>query len=105
MSEAHTQPLAKLTELRAALSEPPSEEAFAKWWNLVQSIEFALQDQRGGGQREEGLMHDLRTAVSDIIAAHSRNLNPYVGRANVIITALESSLKKRTTGTDGWPLA
>jgi len=93
--------LTLLSKLRGALSPGGSGDP----WELVKRIESSLDADPRYSKAERELVARLRSGVSDVLLAHREGLNPHNGLASVAITALESSLKKRTTGTDGWPLA
>lgn len=67
-------------------------------------LETQLQLESGYSNSEKGLMHDLRGAFTDLISAHRQHLHPHTSRASVLINALETSIKRRTTGADGWPI-
>ena len=67
-----------------------TDQAYERWWGLVESIEQALQGQRGYDKQEQRLMLNLRYGVSDIILAHRQRLTPHTTRASVFITALDT---------------
>lgn len=96
--------LEKLAKLRDAIEAATDERAAAETWTLVEQIESDLEgDPRLSNNERQSLQH-LKSGVSDFIRAHREGLNPYAGTAQIAISALVSSLRKRTTGEDGWPL-
>jgi len=94
-----------LAELRQMLSEQATPGDRGKWWDTVLLIESSLETDPRFSQQEKSLMTRLRSGVSDVIAAHNKNLNAQFSLATMPLTALETSVKRRTTGADGWPIA
>lgn len=90
-----------LAELRNALSDAPDKRA----WELVERLDSSLDSDPRTSDYERKALARLKSSVSDLIAAQRDGLNPYTSTASVQISALESSIRKRTTGPDGWPLA
>jgi len=96
--------LEKLADLRQALLLQASPDQQANAWDLVMSIESDLDSDARCSDLERGHVRRIRQGVSDVIAAHNQGLNPVLSLALIPIGSLESSLRKRTTGVDGWPL-
>jgi hypothetical protein len=90
--------LALIAQLRRALAEENAQAA----WSAVQTIEVSLELDPRYSAAEKQLVRNLRSQVSDFIATKRDGLHPYAGAT---VTALESSIRKRTTGPDGWKLA
>ena len=90
-----------IDELRTALGARSGDAV----WDLVLLIDSSLETDPGATQDERALVRRLRSSVSDLIAARRDGLNADVGSSSVILTALEGSIKRRTTGPDGWKLA
>jgi len=105
MRENKTDPLVLLRAMRNSLSGPQSGLATSEAWDALGMLELKLSLERGHSEYEQGLLRDLRRALSDFDLAQGQGLNADEGRARVVISALESSIMKRSTGTDGWPLA
>lgn len=93
--------LALIAQLRTAFAEESAQAA----WSAVQSIEASLELDPRYSAAEKQLVRNLRAQVSDFIAAKRDGLHRYGGSAGATVTALESSIRKRTTGPDGWKLA
>jgi len=91
--------LALLVELRGALDQP------RRAWELVERLGGSLEHDPRHSDYERALMSRLRAAVSEAIAAEREGLNSHHTNASVAITALETSIRKRTTGPDGYKLA
>jgi hypothetical protein len=90
-----------IEELRAAL-QARSGDAL---WDLVSLIDSSLEGDPRASKDERALVRRLKTTVGDFIAARRDGLNAEPSQSTVLLTALESSVKRRTTGVDGWPLA
>jgi hypothetical protein len=88
-----------LAELRTAL--PDAKRA----WLLVERLESSLDSDPRTSEYERGALARLKSSVSELIAAQRDGLNLHTSDASVAITALETSIRKRTTGPDRWPLA
>jgi hypothetical protein len=74
-------------------------------WAAVESLESSLESDPRYSDYEKQLVRRLKEQVSELIGAKRDGREPYAGSANVTVSALESSIRKRTTGADGWPLA
>lgn len=92
--------LALIAEIRTALSNLNMQAA----WSGVQSLESTLERDPNYSHHEKQLIRQLRSQVSDVIAAKRNGLNPHTGSASATLTAVESSIRRRTTGADGWKL-
>ncbi len=88
-------------ELRTALGARSGDAA----WQLVSLIDSSLETDPRATQDERTLVRRLKSSVSDLIAARRDGLNAEASVTTAIVTALESSIKRRTTGPDGWKLA
>ena len=88
-----------ISELRGVLAD-----ADTRTWELVESLEYSLERDPRYSDQERAAVQHLRSAISDLIAAKRAGLNPHTSNASVALTSIESSLLKRTTGLDGWPL-
>ncbi len=88
-----------LAEARAELSSPSD-----KLWQLVERIDQRVNGDPATTDAERALVTQLRSEVSDVFLAH-REAHTSSGSAAVTLTALESSIRRRSTGADGWPLA
>lgn len=91
--------LGTIRQLRATLSRP------ADAWPLVTRLETLLESDPRHSPAEQDLIRRLRSQISDLIAAEREGLNLHPSAASITLTALETSIRKRTTGADGWPLA
>lgn len=89
-----------IDELRTALATRSGDAV----WDLVSLIDSSVETDPGT-QDERALVRRLKSSVSDLIAARRDGLNADPSQSSVILTALESSIKRRTTGPDGWKLA
>ena len=88
-----------LAELRKCLAD-----ADAQTWDLVERLGSSLEGDPRHSDYERTLVQRLRSGVTDLIAAKRDGFNLHTTNASVAITALETSIKKRTTGADGWPM-
>ncbi|MDJ0979260.1 MAG: hypothetical protein QNI87_12105 [Erythrobacter sp.] len=93
-----------LSELRDLLDQEPTETLCIAWWDRVLSVEASLEADPRTSEHEKKLVAQLRAAMSDLIRAYREGQNLHTSQASVAISALESSIQKRTTGADGWPL-
>jgi hypothetical protein len=91
--------LAMISEIRAMLVRA------ADAWPLVTRLESSLEGDPRHSRAEQEMIQRLRSQISDLILAEREGLNVHTSAASVTLTALEGSIKKRTTGADGWPLA
>ena len=87
-----------IDELRTVLGDRSGDAV----WDLVSLIDSSLEADPGSSSDERALVRRLKSSVSDLIAARRDGLNAELGQSNVILSALESSIKRRTTGPDGW---
>ncbi len=90
-----------IDQLHTALNEFDADTA----WSAVQRIEGSLELDPRYSTSEKKLVEHIKSQVSDIIRAKREGLTPHIGSARATIGALATSIKKRTTGPDGWPLA
>ena len=97
--------LEHLAELRSMLSKEPSETLCLSWWDRVLMVEASLEIDPNFSKNERETVAQLREGISDLILAWRNGQSLHISRASVAITSLEGSVKKRTTGEDGWPLA
>jgi hypothetical protein len=95
------QTLQLLEELRTAL-EGSDPDAI---WELVGRITADVETDRRAPKSDLADVRRLNSAVGEFLAARRDGLNADVSRPRVILTGLENSIKRRTTGPDGWPLA
>jgi hypothetical protein len=88
-------------ELRTALSTRSGDAV----WELVSLVDSSLDIDPRATQDERALVRRLKSSVSDLIAARRDGLNAETSPSTVVLTALESSIRRRTTGPDGWKMA
>jgi hypothetical protein len=99
MSDAQPEDVQLISELRSALSDAPEDA-----WDLFERLESTLNRDPRQSEAEQDLLVQLRSKISDLIAANRGGLTPDVSRATAPLTALEKMIGKRTTGPDGWPI-
>jgi hypothetical protein len=83
-----------IDELRTALGDRSGDAVS----DIVCFIESSLETDLGATSDERALVRRLKSNVSALIAARRDGLNVEVTQSNVILSALESSIKGRTTG-------
>lgn len=96
--------LDRLRRLREEIHTASSENT-SELWSHVEGLDIDLLSDPRCSEEERQLVAQLQSGVSDIIGALNESKTPYTHSTLVAISALESSLKRRTTGEDGWPLA
>ncbi len=93
-----------IESLRTRLSPDASLAEAESWWPIVQSIEATLEFDPRYSKQEKETVGRIRQWVSEAILAVRQGLNPQCSPIGVSLTALRSSLERRTIGGDGWPL-
>jgi hypothetical protein len=68
-------------------------------------IEASLTSDMQSDKAIDRQVRYLKDKVTDVYSALREGLNPNYTSANVALTAIEGSLRRRTFGPDGWPLA
>jgi hypothetical protein len=95
-----------IEQLRKALRPQATLKEAEAWWDLYRRLDndLLIFDKRTSkyerevlGQLKNGLSHATR-----MIREGQRD--PDLLTAQVALSALENSIKRRTTGPDGWPL-
>ena len=71
----------------------------------MQKIETSLEKDPGFSAAEKIQVRLLKVGVSDIIVALNRGVNPHLRLATAPLLALEWSVRQRTIGERGFPLA
>jgi hypothetical protein len=89
-----------ISDLREALAL-----ADEKTWDLVERLDASLNLDPHHSDYERSLVRRIRMAVTDDLLTRRDGIEPDTSNARVALGALETSLKKRTVGTDGWRLA
>lgn len=98
--------LAKLDELLASLRADADEDAFPKWWELVEWITSDIEQDPRATSGDKELVERLRSGVSELMGDIREKVpNPYVSKGRLAASSLRSSVAKRTTQEDGWPAA
>lgn len=96
--------LSLITDLKRVLTPSASSRDAKRWWTLVQLIESSLDLDARYSKTERQLVSQLKSGMSEVIAARRDGLNPVYSLAFAPLYALENSIMRRTTGTDGYPL-
>ena len=100
--EVRVDTLGLLARLRECLSGGQVEDCL----DLVEKVDTSLVFDVRYSADERHLVQNLRSGVSDIIKVQREGLNSHdMSLATLPLTALETSLRKRTTGEDGWLLS
>ena len=89
--------LALVAELRASLSAMKNGSVLDR----CSTARAALKDDPDCSDHEAHLFSQLRSQVSDVIAAASEGLKPHTASASDKLTGLETSIRKRTARSDG----
>ncbi len=94
-----------IAELHAYLDNNDDPHIARKCWNSVLRIESSLESDPKYSKRERKIMASLRSTMSDVVGAFNDGLKPNITLVLVNLKHLESYLKRRTLGLDGFPLA
>jgi ABC-type transporter Mla subunit MlaD len=100
MSDAQPEDVQLISQLRSALSDAREDI-----WDLVERLELTLESDPRQSEEERTLLAQVRAGVSDVIATRREGRQPDLTRASAPLRRLETMIRKRTTGPDGWPLA
>ena len=74
-------------------------------WTTVGLIASSVEWDERATKHERELVRQLKSSASDLFVAKRNHLNNDTHRVGVTISALESSIKRRSIGPDGWPMA
>lgn len=96
--------LALIAELQKILTPATSNADAKRRWELVQLIEGSLDSDARYSKQERQIVANLKSGVSNVIAAHRDGLNPVYSLALIPLYALNDSIMRRTIGLDGWPM-
>jgi hypothetical protein len=98
--------LGKIAQLREALRSDATLKQTEAWWDLYERLDaHVLVFDKHTSQYERETLNRLKNGLSlatRMIREQERN--PNIHLAQLALTALESSIHRRTTGPDGWPL-
>jgi hypothetical protein len=100
VSDAQPEDVQLISELRSALSDAREDI-----WDLVERLESTLDGDPRQSEEERTLLRQVRVGVSGVIAAKREGRQPDVTTASAPLRRLETMIRKRTTGPDGWPVA
>jgi hypothetical protein len=100
MNNAQPEDVQLISQLRSALSDAREDI-----WELVERLESTLETDSRQSEEERTLLGQVRAGVSDAIAARREGRPPDLTRASAPLRRLETMIRERTTGPDGWPLA
>lgn len=92
--------LDRLRKLREEIHTASSENT-SELWSHVEALDIDLLSNPRCSEEERRLVAQLQSGVSDIISALNDSKTPYTHSTLVSISALESSLERRTIGPDG----
>jgi hypothetical protein len=100
MSDAQPEDVQLISQLRSALTDAPEDA-----WDLVERLESTLNRDSRQSEDELDLLRQARAGVSDLIAARRQGRQPDLTRASAPLRRLETMIRQRTTGPDGWPVS
>lgn len=93
-----------IRDLQESLSPDADLPTAEGWWDFFGRIEVSFYGDAGHGGREKELLTDLKAGLSDDMLAVRKGLIPDLGKTRRSLSALQSSVERRTVGVDGWPL-
>lgn len=99
MSDAQPEDVQLISELRRALTDTRKDA-----WDLVERLESTLDRDSRQSEEEQELLRQARAGVIDVIAARREGRQPDLTRASAPLRRLETMIRRRTTGPDGWPV-
>lgn len=105
MNPAHKDSLYFLRELRDLIARPHSGKTTTDAWAALEMLELRIAAESGHDPKEKKLLASIRSSLSDYTLAQRKGLNPHFGSGSASLSALESSIMKRSFGEDGWPNA
>lgn len=95
----------QLADLEHSLQPGSGEDDFARRWSIVETVEADLDNDPRTSPGERETFGQLASGVSGFIRDLREGVpSPGSHRARAAAVALRSSIGKRTTGPDGWPL-
>ena len=97
--------LEQIAAFHGVLPRQKSLEEVAAWWARVEGIEAAIVTDPRASAYEKGVLNGLKRAVSEeIMNARDFGRDPDISRISAPLTALQQSIKRRTTAPDGRPI-
>ena len=100
--EVRVDTLGLLAKLRECLSGGQTQHCL----DLVERVETSLVSDVRYSAEERHLVQHLRSGISGIVEAQREEASSHdMSFATLPLTALETSLRKRITGEDGWLLS
>ena len=97
--------LERIDKLQKSIKADSDPEEFEARWIDCKTITYEIDDNKRSSTYERQLVMRLQAGVTDVMAAIRDGLpSPNISGVGVVLTALRSSIEKRTTGPDGWPI-
>ena len=90
--------LEQIAAFHGVLPRQKSLEEVVAWWARVEGIEAAIATDPRASAYEKGVLNGLKRAVRDF------GRDPDISRISAPLTALQQSIKRRTTAPDGRPI-
>jgi len=98
--------LNRIEALRADLAALKSADDARALWEHIARIDSFLAIDPGASQVEKDAVRRMRETHSNVIEAAVRYGDPQrgAGQMRVALSTLQSSIERRTTDENGWPL-